>query len=118
MLSKRAVSLYFVEIIPLDINGDGKTDLILGGNEFGFQPQLGRLDASTGDVLLNDGKGNFLVQGIDQTGIEIKGQVRDMVTIKRKGQAGILFLINNDASCFCYLKKSLIIHKVIITELL
>ncbi len=83
-------------IMPLDINGDGKIDLIVGGNEFGFQPQLGRLDASTGDVLLNDGRGNFLVQGINQTGINVNGQVRDMVNIKVNGQTGILFLINNE----------------------
>ena len=39
-----------------DLNGDGFPDLILGGNEFGFLPQFGRLDGSFGDVLINDGK--------------------------------------------------------------
>ena len=42
-----------------DVNGDGYTDIIAGGNEFGFLPQFGRLDASFGNVLLNDGKGHF-----------------------------------------------------------
>ena len=45
-----------------DLNNDGAPDIILGGNEFNFQPQLGRLDANPGYVLLNDGKGNFTVQ--------------------------------------------------------
>ncbi|CAA9537571.1 MAG: hypothetical protein AVDCRST_MAG96-4039, partial [uncultured Segetibacter sp.] len=36
-----------------DINNDGKPDLILGGNEFGFLPQFSRLDASYGHILIN-----------------------------------------------------------------
>jgi hypothetical protein len=43
-------------ILPVDVNHDGFIDLVTGGNEFGFQPQLGRLDASDGDILINDGK--------------------------------------------------------------
>jgi hypothetical protein len=49
-----------------DINGDGFPDLILGGNEFGFLPQFGRLDASFGDILLGDGKGNFTCLDADR----------------------------------------------------
>ncbi len=60
-------------VLPVDINEDGKIDLVIGGNEFGFQPQLGRLDASTGDVLINDGKGNFSVLNQTQTGIAVTG---------------------------------------------
>ena len=46
-----------------DLNNDGKTDLILGGNEFGFQPQFGRLDACAVTLLLNtgnNGKFNYI----------------------------------------------------------
>ncbi|HET7898685.1 MAG TPA: FG-GAP-like repeat-containing protein, partial [Flavisolibacter sp.] len=46
-------------ICPTDINGDGAVDLLLGGNLFTFPPQFGRLDASYGHLLLNNGKGNF-----------------------------------------------------------
>ncbi len=45
-------------------------DLILGGNEFGFLPQFGRLDGSFGDVLMNDGKGNFTLHGQRKIRIE------------------------------------------------
>jgi enediyne biosynthesis protein E4 len=81
-------------IIPIDINGDGKIDLITGGNEFGFQPQLGRLDASTGDVLINDGKGIFSI--INKSGIILHGQVRDIVAVKRNDKTNLLFLQNNE----------------------
>ena len=40
-----------------DLNGDGKKDLILGGNDSGFMPQYSRLDASFGHILLNTGNG-------------------------------------------------------------
>ena len=83
-------------ILPVDVNGDGFTDLVLGGNEFGFQPQLGRLDASEGDVLLNDGKGNFTPLANALTGIVLPGQVRNIVMINRKGKTELLFLQNNE----------------------
>ena len=83
-------------VLPVDINEDGKIDLIIGGNEFGFQPQLGRLDASTGDVLLNDGKGNFAVLNQMQSGIGVQGQIRDLVLLKRNNKINILFLRNNE----------------------
>ena len=69
-------------ILFTDVNNDGIVDVILGGNEFNFQPQLGRLDASTGDVLLNDGKGNFKRLEPEQSGILLHGAVRDIVEIK------------------------------------
>ena len=83
-------------VLPIDINGDGFTDLVTGGNEFGFPPQLGRLDASDGDVLLNDGKGNLTVVAPARSGISLPGQVRDIVMVRRKGRPNLLLLRNND----------------------
>ena len=84
-------------ILFTDVNNDGIVDVILGGNEFNFQPQLGRLDASTGDVLLNDGKGNFKRLEPEQSGILLHGAVRDIVEIKGNSGSSVLFLQNNDA---------------------
>jgi hypothetical protein len=92
-----AVQLSSVKaILPADINNDGYIDLIMGGNEFGFQPQLGRLDANEGTVLLNDGKGSFVMLSNEQSGISLQGQVRDIVLIRQKNGSGILFLRNNE----------------------
>ena len=79
-----------------DINNDGSMDLVLGGNEFNFQPQLGRLDASPGDVLLNDGKGNFILPEEGRSGLGLTGMVRDIAVLHRKKGICLLFLRNND----------------------
>ena len=54
----------------LDANGDGFIDIVLGGNRFDFQPQLGRVDAATGDLLLNDGKGKLQVVDAAKCGLD------------------------------------------------
>ena len=79
-----------------DINGDGYPDIVAGGNEFGFLPQFGRLDGSFGHILLNDGKGRFKPLGSDQTGLELRGQIRDIEEIRGKQDAFLLFLQNDE----------------------
>jgi enediyne biosynthesis protein E4 len=79
-----------------DINDDGKPDIILAGNEFGFLPQFERLDASLGSVLINNGKGEFVDIPNKKTGFAVKGQVRDIQEIKAVNGDYFLFLQNND----------------------
>ncbi len=83
-------------IQPLDVNNDGKIDLITGGNQFGFLPQFEKLDGSFGDVLINDGKGNFTWQEDKICGIGLRGEVRDIAVIKNKAGTQVLFLQNNE----------------------
>ena len=79
-----------------DFNGDGFPDLIIGGNEDNFPPQFGRLDASFGDVLINNGKGNFIRLNPNQSGIKVRGMVKDICELKATNKDYILFLRNND----------------------
>ena len=78
-----------------DLNKDGFIDLVLGGNQFGFLPQFQRLDANTGDVLLNDGKGNFKWVDASETGLQLKGEVRDMQKINVNKTDALLILQND-----------------------
>ena len=80
----------------LDVNGDGHTDIVTGGNDFGFLPQFGRLDQSFGDILLNNGKGQFTWTAADKTGLELRGQIRDIEVIKTKNDDDLLFLQNDE----------------------
>ncbi|MBS1932524.1 MAG: VCBS repeat-containing protein, partial [Bacteroidetes bacterium] len=80
----------------LDVNHDGIDDIILGGNEYGFLPQFGRLDASFGHVLLNDGKGKLSWVEPARSGLQLNGQIRDIGTIHEKERTCLLFLCNDD----------------------
>jgi hypothetical protein len=79
-----------------DINQDGFPDLIIGGNEDNFLPQFGRLDASFGDVLINNGKGAFTSLDSKQSGVKVEGVVRDICEVHGNNKNYILFLRNND----------------------
>jgi hypothetical protein len=78
-----------------DLNSDGKLDLILGGNEFGFLPQFGRLDASFGNVLINNGARKWSVVPDKNTGLNVKGEVRNILTFNSNKKKQFLFLRNN-----------------------
>ena len=79
-----------------DINNDGYIDLIMGGNNFEFKPQFSRLDASYGDVLLNDGKLGFTWQNHDKSGFFVKNEVKHIKQFKDKNGKKFIFVAIND----------------------
>jgi hypothetical protein len=79
-----------------DVNKDGKIDLILGGNQFHFQPQFGRVDASFGHLLLNKGNGQWDYVMPSASGFEVRGQVNKMISITVKEKHLLLILQNDD----------------------
>lgn len=83
-------------ICSMDVNNDGILDLILGGNQYEFKPQFSRLDANYGSVLLGSKKGAFSWMPYNQSGFSIKGEVRQLKTIKDKTKAiSIIAVVNN-----------------------
>lgn len=93
-------------ILPIDLNNDGIIDFVMGGNEFGFQPQFSCLDASFGSVLLNNGKGHFDFVGTQKSGINLTGQIRDIAAIKTKNGTDLLILQNNEFPVLYKLNKN------------
>lgn len=79
----------------IDINYDGYPDIVSGGNQFDFIPQLGRLDASSGDIMINDGKANFACLDESQTGLALTGQLRDIALLHGRKRNYLLFLQND-----------------------
>ncbi len=92
-------------ICATDINDDGKIDLITGGNLFTFPPQFGRLDASYGDVLINKGKGEFTPMENSASGINIKGEVKNIKELQLNGRKHFLITQNDNYPILYRLKK-------------
>jgi hypothetical protein len=82
-------------VCSTDLNGDHYPDLIIGGNLYNFQPQFGRLDGCCGLVLLNDGKAKFTSLPPQQSGMNLKGEVKAIAEITSKGRRQIIVLQNN-----------------------
>jgi hypothetical protein len=80
-----------------DFDGDGKVDVLLAGNFSGVTPLRGRYDASYGLLLRGDGSGRFTSVDLEESGLEIEGEARDMKWLRRaKGGRVIVVARNND----------------------
>lgn len=78
-----------------DINNDHKTDLLTGGNNFGFPPQFGRLDGSYGNVLINSGDGNFECLSPTVSGVSVAGATKDIKEVTGKNKRYIVITQND-----------------------
>jgi hypothetical protein len=80
-----------------DFDGDGRVDLLLGGNFYGVPPLFGRYDASYGTLLRGGGNGSFVSTDMARTGLHIDGQVRHMALLRGpKGAKRIAVARNNE----------------------
>ncbi|MGZ3851908.1 MAG: VCBS repeat-containing protein [Flavisolibacter sp.] len=86
----------YKDAIPVDANGDKLTDILLVGNYYDNNIQMGRYDADFGMILVNKGGGNFACESIN--GLQIKGQVRRIRNIKYKGAGAYILARNNDST--------------------
>ncbi|MDN3655562.1 VCBS repeat-containing protein [Ferruginibacter paludis] len=84
-------------LTPVDFDGDGKKDILSGGNYFSYRVQLGRSDASLGLLMKGMGNQHFSVIDPPLSGVYIDGDVRAMTAIKNKsGETLIIVAKNND----------------------
>ena len=92
-------------ICVTDVNGDGRPDVIAGGNRFDFPPQFGRLDAGRGCVMLNEGSGRLRVLGSRESGLSLRGCVKGIVSLQTKRGRELLFALNNEAPLLMTIQK-------------
>lgn len=78
----------------IDANQDNLPDILMYGNYYGNNIQLGRYDADFGKVLINKGNGQFDVRNTE--GIAIKGEVRRMQPITIGKKKALVLAVNND----------------------
>ena len=84
-------------ILVEDFDKDGNLDVLLGGNLYGVKPEVGRYDANYGLMLKGNGDASFEVVKSAQSGFFLKGQVRDIVSIKNKDRSLLLVAKNDEA---------------------
>jgi len=81
-------------ITSLDYDGDGNKDLLLAGNSSHVRIRFGKMDANYGVLLKGDGKGNFAYVPQTQSGLNVRGDVRDVIQIKNSTGNYLVFGIN------------------------
>ena len=84
------------DAVVINANDDDLPDILLVGNYYDNNIQMGRYDADFGTILINKGHGNFSCETIN--GLQIKGQIRHVrkITLAKKEEAFILAR-NNDS---------------------
>lgn len=77
-----------------DLDGDGQPEILLGGNFYESNIEMGRYDANYGNVLKigKDGKMDVFPLG----DLRLRGQVRRIAQVKRQGKTAFIFARNDD----------------------
>ncbi len=77
-----------------DFNNDGLPDILIAGNYYDNNIQMGRYDADFGSVLINEGNFNF--RKLSPNNDLLKGQTRNIETIQSNGADFYVIAKNND----------------------
>ena len=83
------------DAVVVNANNDNLPDILLMGNYYENNIELGRFDADFGSTLINKGAGNFECQPLN--GLTIKGQVRHIRPIQVNKQKAFVLARNNDS---------------------
>ncbi len=83
-------------IIIDDLTGDNIHDILLTGNYFPFKAQYGPVDASIGTLLIGLGRGEFRTATQAETGVWIRGDIRDAKLLRTSNAKQIVVSKNRD----------------------
>ena len=68
-------------MVSMDVNGDGNTDVVAVGNDYGNEVFSGRFDAFTGLVLIGDGRGKFNAVPSAESGFYVPGDAKSLIKL-------------------------------------
>lgn len=98
----------YKDAIVVNANNDSLPDVLLVGNFYENNVDMGRYDADFGSLLVNQGRGAFTCESLN--GLQIKGQVRHVNKINIAGKEAFILTRNNDSTMVIkfdqYLKSS------------
>jgi enediyne biosynthesis protein E4 len=80
-----------------DFNNDHNLDILVGGNFFRSNIQMGRYDANYGELLLGDGGGNFKCLPRSTLGISLRGQISKILPVSIGKTRYELMVVNDDS---------------------
>jgi len=85
----------FRDAVVFNANNDDRPDILLGGNFYANNIQLGKFDADYGSILINRGNGNFICESLN--GLVIKGEIRHIRKINTGNKEAFVLARNNDS---------------------
>ena len=80
----------------VDANGDKLPDVLIMGNYYDNNIEMGRYDADYGTILINKGNGNFETEKLN--GFLSKSQVRRIAPITIDKKQAFILGCNNDTA--------------------
>jgi enediyne biosynthesis protein E4 len=84
------------DAVVIDANRDSLPDILLVGNYYDNNIQMGRYDADYATLLINHGKDSFSTESLN--GTQIRGQVRHIKKINVGGLPSFILARNNDST--------------------
>jgi hypothetical protein len=85
-------------IVVNDSETKGNKEIILAGNFYPFRVQFGPLDAGMGLILNSSSKGKISASGYAETGLNIGGDVRNLVKVKGKNDTYWILAAKNNGT--------------------
>ncbi|KAA9038175.1 VCBS repeat-containing protein [Ginsengibacter hankyongi] len=85
----------YKDAVVVNANNDSLPDILMVGNFYDNNIQMGRNDADFGTILINKGNGQFDCESIN--GLQIKGEVRHIKKINIGREEAYILARNNDS---------------------
>lgn len=86
----------FRDAVAVNVNGDKFPDILMVGNYYENNIEMGRYDADYGSLLVSDDKGGFRYQTLNE--VAIKGQSRKVRELKIGNREAFVIARNNDST--------------------
>jgi enediyne biosynthesis protein E4 len=85
-----------------DFNNDKRKDILIGGNQYRVKAEVGRYDASYGALFLGTGSHKYRFLNPAESGVFIKGEIRDMLLLNANGNKVLVGKSNDSLNILSY----------------